>query len=154
MLADASSFAAITDWLRELDEQAGYDAGSVGVHRRVLRCGGGCYAASLAGWWDDRSGLDRAGRLCRLSPDQLLRLRAELDLGPAEHGWVEDQRWTLARIATVIGRLFHISYIPRGVSYLLHRMAYSPQVPKHRATQRDEEKIAQWRATTWAKVRG
>jgi putative transposase len=94
------------------------------------------------------------GSVCRLAPDQLLRLRAELDLGPAAHGWVEDQRWTLDRVATLIGRLFHISYTLRGVSYLLHRIGYTPQVPEHRAAQRDEEKIAAWRATTWAKVRG
>ncbi|WP_123601952.1 winged helix-turn-helix domain-containing protein [Micromonospora sp. Llam0] len=94
------------------------------------------------------------GTICRLSPDQLLRLRAELDLGPAEHGWSEDQRWTLARVATLIGRLFHTSYTLRGVSYLLHRIGYTPQVPKHRAVQRDEDAIAAWRATTWAKVRG
>ncbi|SIR32973.1 putative transposase [Micromonospora avicenniae] len=94
------------------------------------------------------------GDVCRPSPDQLLRLRAELDLGPAAHGWVEDQRWTLARVATLIGRLFHISYTPRGVSYLLHRIGYTPQVPKHRAVQRDEPAIAAWRATTWAKIRG
>ncbi|PZG12135.1 DNA-binding protein, partial [Micromonospora craterilacus] len=94
------------------------------------------------------------GNLSRLSPDQLLRLRAELDLGPAAHGWIEDQRWTLARVATLIGRLFYVSYTLRGVSYLLHRMGYTPQVPKHRAVQRDEDKVADWRATTWAKVRG
>lgn len=94
------------------------------------------------------------GTICRLSPDQLLRLRAELDLGPAEHGWVEDQRWTLERVATLIGRLFRVSHTPRGVSYLLHRLGYTSQVPKHRTVQRDEAKIAEWRATTWAKVRG
>ncbi|WP_328414828.1 winged helix-turn-helix domain-containing protein [Micromonospora sp. NBC_00389] len=94
------------------------------------------------------------GNVSRLSPDQLLRLQAELDLGPAAHGWREDQRWTLARVATLIGRLFHVSYTLRGVSYLLHRIGYTPQVPKHRATPRDEDAIAAWRATTWAKVRG
>ena len=94
------------------------------------------------------------GNLSRLSPDQLLRLRAELDLGPATHGWREDQRWTLTRVAALIGRLFHVSYTLRGVSYLLHRMGYTPQVPAHRATQRKEDAIAAWRATTWAKVRG
>jgi len=94
------------------------------------------------------------GNVSRLSPEQVLRLQAELDLGPAAHGWTEDQRWTLARVATLIGRLFHVSYTPRGVSYLLHRVGYTPQVPKHRAVQRDEDAIAEWRATTWAKVRG
>src|SRR3954467_10739536 len=46
------------------------------------------------------------GTSCRLSDAQLQRLRTELERGPAEHGWA-DQRWTLARIATLIARLFH-----------------------------------------------
>jgi Winged helix-turn helix len=36
---------------------------------------------------------------------------------------------------------------------LLHRIGYSPQVPVHRAAERDEAAIAAWRAQTWAKVR-
>lgn len=36
-------------------------------------------------------------------------LEHELAKGPAEHGW-PDQKWTLARIKTLIGRRFHISY--------------------------------------------
>ena len=58
------------------------------------------------------------GVSCRLSDAQLQRLRTELERGPAEHGWA-DQRWTLARVATVIGRLFHLRYTPRGTAYLL-----------------------------------
>jgi putative transposase len=94
------------------------------------------------------------GATCRLSPGQLARLCAELNLGPAAHGWREDQRWTLARITMLIGGLFHISYTLRGTSYLLHRIGYTPQVPKHRAVQRDEQAITAWRTATWAKVRG
>ena len=94
------------------------------------------------------------GAECRLSQAQLARLRAELERGPAAHGWDEDQRWTLARVATVIGRLFHVRYTLRGASYLLHRIGFSPQVPVHRAAERDEAAIAAWRAQAWAKVRG
>src|SRR3954452_7255661 len=72
------------------------------------------------------------GASCRLSDAQLHRLRAELERGPAEHGWA-DQRWTLARIATLIARLFRLRYTPRGTAYLLHRMGWSWQVPRHRA---------------------
>jgi putative transposase len=54
------------------------------------------------------------GAVCRLSPAQLARLRAELDKGPAVHGWNEDQRWTLERVTTLIGRLFHVRYTLRG----------------------------------------
>src|SRR3954465_1487415 len=93
------------------------------------------------------------GASCRLSDVQLHRLRAELERGPAEHGWV-DQRWTLARIATVIARLFPLRYTPRGTAYLLHRMGWSWQVPRHRAAERNEDAIAEWRTLTWARVRG
>ena len=94
------------------------------------------------------------GAVCRLNNGQLARLRAALEGGPAVWGWDQDQRWTLARVATLIGRLFHVRYTLRGVSYLLHRTGYAPQVPVHRAAERDEAKIAAWRAVTWAKVRG
>jgi putative transposase len=93
------------------------------------------------------------GATCRLNPDQLQRLRTELARGPAAHGWA-DQRWTLARIARLIGRLFHVRYTLRGTSYLLHRMGFSVQVPARRAAERDEAAIATWRTETWAKVRG
>src|SRR5687768_8821921 len=48
-----------------------------------------------------------AGWPCRLNEDQRTQLEAELEAGPAAHGWVEDQRWTLERIVTVIARRFH-----------------------------------------------
>jgi transposase len=92
------------------------------------------------------------GAVCRLDEQQLARLRAALDAGPAASGWDEDQRWTLARAAALIARLFHVRYTLRGVSYLLHRIGFSPQVPAHRAAERDEAKIAAWRATTWGRV--
>lgn len=94
------------------------------------------------------------GAVCRLGPSQLSRLATELDRGPAAHGWVEDQRWTLARITRLIGRLFHVSYTLRGTSYLLHRIGWTPQMPTHRAVERNEDAIAAWRTDTWAKVRG
>ena len=70
------------------------------------------------------------------------------------HGWDQDQRWTLARAAALAARLFGVSYTLRGMSFLLHRIGYSPQVPVHRAVERDEAAIAEWRAVTWAKARG
>jgi putative transposase len=81
------------------------------------------------------------GAVRRLSPAQLATLRAALDGGPAAWGWSEDQRWTLARVTTLIGRLFHVRYTLRGTSYLLHRIGFTPQVPVHRAVERDEDAI-------------
>ena len=94
------------------------------------------------------------GAVCRLSPGQMEKLASALEQGPACWGWDQDQRWTLARVATLIGRLFHVRYTLRGTSYLLHRIGFSPQVPVHRAAERDEDAVAAWRAETWAKVRG
>ena len=111
--------------------------------RRIRRmCGGG---AGVQG---------PGGAVCRLGEAQLARLRAALDGGPAMWGWGEDQRWTLARVTMLTGRLFQLRYTLRGTSYLLHRLGYTPQVPVHRAAERDEAKIAAWRSQTWAKVRG
>lgn len=93
------------------------------------------------------------GAVCRLSPAQLKRLAAALDEGPAAHGWGQDQRWTLARITTLIGRLFHVRYTLRGASYLLHRIGFSAQVPAHRAAERDAAAIATWRERTWPRVK-
>jgi len=92
------------------------------------------------------------GNACRLDDAKLGRLRAALDAGPTAYGWKEDQRWTLARVAALVGRLFHVSYTLRGVSYLLHRIGFSPQVPAHRAAERNEDAIAACRAATWAKT--
>ena len=94
-----------------------------------------------------------SGTGCRLSDAQLMRLQKELDAGPAAHGWIEDQRWTLPRVTLLIRRLFHVRYTERGVSYLLHRLGWSPQVPVHRAAERDEQAIAAWRQETWSRVR-
>ena len=93
------------------------------------------------------------GAVCRLNDRQLARLRAALNSGPAAWGWGQDQRWTLARVTTLIGRLFHVRYTLRGASYLLHRLGYTPQVPVHRAAERNEAAITAWKTTTWVKLR-
>jgi putative transposase len=94
------------------------------------------------------------GAVCRLNSGQVARLRAALEGGPAAWGWDQDQRWTLARVTTLIARLFHVHYTLRGTSYLLHRLGFTPQVPIHRAAERDEKAIAAWKTTTWVKLRG
>jgi len=114
------------------------------VWRRRWRAGGEAALASRG----------PGGAVCRLGEAQLARLRAALDGGPAMWGWGEDQRWTLARVTMLTGRLLQLRYTLRGTSYLLHRLGYTPQVPVHRAAERDEAKIAAWRSQTWAKVRG
>lgn len=117
---------------------------SVYQWRRAWRAGGDAALASRG----------PGGSPCKLDGGQLARLRAALDAGPAAYGWQQDQRWTLARVAVLIQRLSGVSYSLRGVSFLLHRLGFTPQVPVHRAVERNEDAIAAWRSQTWAKVRG
>jgi putative transposase len=76
-----------------------------------------------------------------------------LDDGPVVHGW-DDARWTLARVAELIECRFAVTYTLRGVSYLLHRIGYSQQVPTRRAIERDPAAIASWHRRRWPSVRG
>jgi hypothetical protein len=112
-------------------------------------------AAGLARGRGCRPGIERPGR----EPVQARRRSAgeaarRAGRGPAACGWAGDQRWTLARVADLIRRLFRVGYTLRGVSYMLHRLGFTPQVAAHRAAERDEGKITAWRAQTWVKARG
>ncbi|MFE5076990.1 winged helix-turn-helix domain-containing protein [Streptomyces halstedii] len=88
----------------------------------------------------------------RLSDIQIARLERELEHGPLAHGWT-DQRWTLARIKTMIGRLFHVSYTVEGTWQLMKRHGWSWQQPARRAIERDDEVVEAWKKETWPRVR-
>lgn len=87
----------------------------------------------------------------RLGPEQFARLAAQLERGPAAHGF-DDQRWTLKRIAVLIARLFGITYTEQGVWCLLRRHGFSCQVPARRASERDEDAVEGWRRVVWPQV--
>jgi len=90
----------------------------------------------------------------RLSPEQWARLEAELARGPLVHGWDgDDQRWTLKRVKTLIGRLFRLGYTVPGVWKLLKRHGWSAQVPRRRALERDDGAIAVWKREVWPQVK-
>ncbi|MFF9897622.1 winged helix-turn-helix domain-containing protein [Streptomyces longispororuber] len=107
--------------------------------------------------WDDggpqalRS--QRPASLPRLSERHFAQLEAELAKGPAAHGW-EDQRWTLSRVKTVIGRRFHLTDTIQGVRKLLVRNECSCQVPTRRAVERDDEAVAGWVKEVWSRTEG
>ncbi|MFI0146351.1 winged helix-turn-helix domain-containing protein [Streptomyces globisporus] len=88
----------------------------------------------------------------RLSEAQIARLERELEYGPLAHGWA-DQRWTLARIKTLIGRLFHVSYTVEGTWRLLKRHGWSWQQPARRAIERDDDAVGVWKQETWPRVK-
>jgi transposase len=142
-LEAAQMFAQDVD-ARQIARSLRVSTKSVYQWRRAWRSGGEAALASKG----------PGGGACKLGKDQLARLGAALDAGPAACGWDCDQRWTLARVAALVTRLFGVDYTLRGVSYLLHRLGFTPQIAAHRAAERDEDAIAEWRSQTWAKVRG
>ncbi|MFD7582542.1 winged helix-turn-helix domain-containing protein [Kitasatospora sp. NPDC059817] len=94
-----------------------------------------------------------SGRRCKLSARCQEKLAAYLEQGPAAHGWDEDHVWTGGRVATLIGRKFHVSYSVSGATRLMHRLGFSPQVPARRAAERDERAVTAWQEVTWAEVK-
>jgi transposase len=93
------------------------------------------------------------GQRCKLSARCQEKLAAYLEEGPAAHGWDQDQVWTGARVATLIGRKFHVSYSVSGATRLMRRLGFTPQMPARRAAERDEQAVAAWREATWAQVK-
>jgi putative transposase len=90
----------------------------------------------------------------RLSPRQWARLELELGKGPLAHGFAGDQRWTLGRIKTLIGKLFHVGYTPEGVWKLMRRHGWSCQVPVRQAMERVDAAVAVWKAEVWPDIKG
>ena len=94
------------------------------------------------------------GNACKLDENQLARLSTALDAGPrpAAGSKTKGGHWPGSRCWSP--GCPGVEYTLRGVSYLRHRMGFTPQVAVHRAAERDEDAIAAWRSQTWAKVRG
>ncbi len=89
----------------------------------------------------------------KLSGQQWARLEQELRKGPLAHGFAGDQRWTLGRIKTLIGKLFHVGYTAEGVWRLMRRHGWSCQVPVRQALERDEAAVAVWKAEVWPDIK-
>ena len=90
----------------------------------------------------------RKGATPKLSPEQKQSLPEFLSHGAEAYGF-RGEVWTAARVACVIDIEFGVSYHNHHVPKLLKELDWTPQKPLERARQRDEQKIAQWRAEGW-----
>ena len=89
----------------ELFEQGVSSAEVAGRLRVTLQAVNNWRRAWKAGGASALASKGPGGSVCRLDEGQLAELEAQLDRGPAAHGWVEDQRWTLSRVAELIARV-------------------------------------------------
>jgi len=94
-----------------------------------------------------------SGRDPKLSDEQLARLKTRLEAGPAAAGYGEDQRWTLARVVALIATMFHLRVGITTAWQAMRRLGYTPQLPIHRAIERDEAAITHWRRYQWPAVK-
>lgn len=88
----------------------------------------------------------------RLTNEQLARLPALLQRGPASYGFRGDV-WTRRRITVVIRLEYGVTYHPTHVGRLCQAIRWSPQKPMRRARQRDEVAITRWRDDTWPAIK-
>jgi len=98
-------------------------------------------------------GAGRAGRLPRLSDEQLADVVTALERGPRANGFATEL-WTLARVADVIEATTGVRYSQTQTWTTLHeRLGWSRQRPARRAKERDEEAIANWVAKDWPRIK-
>jgi transposase len=98
-------------------------------------------------------GAGRAGRLPKLSRDQLAQVELELARGAEAHGYANDL-WTLQRVAEVIERLTGVSYHQAHVWHILrHELKWSWQRPARRASERNDEAIRHWVKQRWPRLK-
>ncbi len=90
----------------------------------------------------------RPGGPAKLTVEQRAQIPALLARGAETYGFRGDV-WTASRVAVVIWRTFGVRYHRDQVSRLLRQAGWSRQQPIERATQRDEQAIAQWYAERW-----
>lgn len=86
-------------------------------------------------------------------PGAELALLPELLTAGAEAYGFRGEVWTCARVAVVIEWEFGVSYHKAHVSRLLRALAWTPQKPLKRATQRDEQEIAGWPTEVWPELK-
>jgi len=84
----------------------------------------------------------------RLTLDDCGCLIAALNAG-AEFWGFPTPEWSCSRVKTLIERLFQVSFHVDYVGTLLHQLGWSPQMPEHRARERDEDAIERWRRVEW-----
>jgi transposase len=99
------------------------------------------------------AGAGRAGRLPKLSDQQLAKVETALSKGPRGNGFATEL-WTLARLATVIETVTGVSYSTTQTWWILReRLGWSRQRPARKALEGAQEAIAAWACDRWPVVK-
>jgi transposase len=97
-------------------------------------------------------GANRSGNP-KLTEPQMRQLRTWIvNSDPRQFGF-EFALWTRPIVGEVISREFGVRMTPQGVGKLLGRLGLSPQRPLYRAYQQDPDLVAEWKETTFPRIR-
>ena len=111
------------------------------------------YQQWSSGGRDALVGAGRAGRLPRLSDDQLAEVLSTLERGARANGFPTDL-WTLARVSDVIERVTGVRYGPTQTwTILRERLGWTRQRPARRALERNEDAITTWVGREWPRIK-
>ena len=88
------------------------------------------------------------GRPAELGNEEKLLIPDYLSPGAESYGF-QGEVWTCQRVRKMIEIEFGVSYHKSHVARLLKELKWTPQQPIERATQRNEEAIADWRKHVW-----
>lgn len=100
------------------------------------------------------AGAGRAGRLPRLSDQQLTEVVTALKKGPRANGFGTDL-WTLARVSDVIERVTGTRLGQTQTwDTLRRRLGWTRQRPARRALERNDAAIANWVEVEWPRIKG
>jgi transposase len=92
------------------------------------------------------------GRPPKLTSTQekiVCRWRAD---NPTEHG-VATELWTAPRLTQLIEQEFGAHFHPDYLTTWLRQRGFTPQKPRRRSRQRDDEAIARWLETDWPRIK-
>jgi len=93
----------------------------------------------------------QTGMRPKLTDEQQQRLLKLLSIGAEQQGAI-GERWTGKRVAALIKHEFGVTYHPEYIPRLLRSLGWSPQQPVTQASQRDEDRIAQFQAD-WSEIK-
>ena len=92
------------------------------------------------------------GRPPELGIEEKQLIPEYLSHGAESYGF-QGEVWTCRRVRKMIEIEFGVSYHKSHVARLLKELKWTPQQPVERATQRNEEAIADWRKHVWSDMK-
>lgn len=92
------------------------------------------------------------GRPPKLDGESRKRLESYLTEGALAMGYSSDL-WTCPRVAELVRKKFRVRYHVDHIGRLLRGMGWTPQKPKRRARERDEEAIQGWVKEAWPRLK-